>query len=338
MKSAGANVVLASLERGETVDILLKKKSVSNSLNYFFVNREIKNLVRKSNPDIVNPHFASGYGFSVAVSRVWNFKPTVLHCLGSDILISPRKSIAHKQRVIYALQRAKHIFADSKYLKTEIQNLYDKSNVSVIPWGVEQEILDTYDAEKNSKFENSRLVNILIPRPHQKVYNNTFIIGALANLLKEKNIKITFPGWGDDLEDFRKLVHDLHLEGKIEFYPFLERDEYINFLSKFDIYLSASLSDSSPASLIEAMGAGLIPVVANIPGVREWADHTSAVIYQPNNPVSLENKIRAIINNEIDMEPLLSANHKRVTEEALFENNINSTLKIMQDILKHGAK
>jgi len=112
MKERGVDLILASLERGDTVEILLKKKSVSNSLNYFFVNREIKDIARKLTPDIINPHFASGYGFSVAVSKVWKRLPVILHCLGSDILISPQKSIAHKRRVMYALQRAGNIGYD----------------------------------------------------------------------------------------------------------------------------------------------------------------------------------------------------------------------------------
>src|SRR4029079_13645664 len=37
-----------------------------------------------------------------------------------------------------------------------------------------------------------------------------------------------------------------------------------------EVYVSASRSDSTSQSLLEAMAAGALPVVSDIPGNREW--------------------------------------------------------------------
>jgi len=323
----GHELILASLERGDTVDILLRKKSVSNSLNYFFVNRQIKDLVRKIDPDIVNPHFASGYGFSVAVSRVWKKKPVVLHCLGSDILISPRKSIAHKRRVIYALEKAGTIFGDSSYLLEQIKKLSRTQNLHLIPWGVEREVLDSFSKRIGRGYHIKKPYRILVPRPHERVYNNKFIIDSLADPINRGEIKITFPAWGDFFDQFKKYATKLCPEGKVAYYRKMPRREYKEFLKDHDIYLSAALSDSAPASLIEAMACGMVPIVSRIPGVNDWITEKSGLMFDPQDPESLSSLFKTL--EKLDLEPLLKSNHDLVRTRGIFENNIKTTLEFM---------
>ncbi len=329
MTRQGVEVILASLERGDTIDILLKKKSVSSSISYFFVNRQIKELVRQYSPDIVNPHFASGYGFSTALSKSWKKLPVVLHCLGSDILISPHKSIAHKRRVVYALARSKMIFADSKYLSDEINRLYKSNNISIIPWGIEKRIADIYDKKERNKFNFGKPLRVLIPRPHQKVYNNEFIIRALKDKINDKAIALSFPDWGDFSDRFKKLSNEICPDGLINYYKFKPRDEYIEFLENHDIYLSASKSDSSPASLIEAMGAGLRPVAGDIPGVKEWLSNDNGDVYDLNDMNSLDFVFDKFLSSDFNPDDILKQNHNRVKETAVFSDNISETIEIM---------
>ncbi len=254
MHDAGAEVLLASLEPGPEVDVRLKRKTPLNALAYYFAASEIKKLVKSFNPDIVNPHFASGYGFTVAASGVNKNKPVVLHCLGSDILISPKKSFLHRYRVVSALKGAGEIFADSQYMAGEIKRLHEESRVNVIPWGVEESILQIYLKKQNVKIDVGCPLKILVPRPHSKVYNNLFVIESLKTLLKEKKIMLTFPAWGTEYESFRKSTTGHFPEGVINFYNFQERRDYFKLLSGFDFYLSAALSDSSPASTSRCHG------------------------------------------------------------------------------------
>lgn len=332
----GVDLILASLERGETVDIRLKKKSVSNSLNYFFVNREIKDLVRRVTPDIVNPHFASGYGFSVALSGVWKKRPVALHCLGSDILLSPRKSFAHKRKVTYALSKVTHLFVDSRYLAGKVQELYPVKNIDIIPWGVEQEIADLYEKRANS-FAREKPLRVFVPRPHNKVYNNIFIIKSLRHFIDRREIALTFPNWGDECDAFKRAAQAECPGSLIDYYDFIPREEYIRFIARFDIYLSASLSDSSPASLIEAMASGLFPVVADIPGVREWIDDESAILFDPRDGKALSDAIQRLLNSGMDFKRALASNHAKVRKDGLFSENIKKTIRIMEAMVGHDS-
>jgi len=307
------------------------------SLSDALANREIKESVRKIAPGIVNPHCASGYGFSTALSKVWKRKPVVLHCLGSDILISPEKSIAHRRKVTYALSKASLIFADSRYVIDKIQKLYHIDNYEIIPWGVERAILDIYRKRQPVDFTKKRPLKIFSPRPHNKVYNNVFIIESLKEFIIKKEIALTFSSRGDDFEKFRNIVSEQYPEALIDFYDFKERREYIDFLSSFDVYLSASLSDSSPASLIESMAAGLFPVVGDIPGVHEWADSGNTILFDPHSGDMLHDAINSLLNSFKGTENILKANHEKVIERGLFSENIEKTIKAMEGLVEDAG-
>ncbi|MCP4703964.1 MAG: hypothetical protein GY865_05085, partial [candidate division Zixibacteria bacterium] len=137
MQSLGVEVVLASIEAGDTVDINLKSITGISGIDYALASRTIKQIVQKGKFNIINPHFACGYGFMTAFSEVWKTKPVLLHCLGSDILVSPKKSWLHKWRVKYALKKADQIVVDSRYLGSQAMKIYDKTDHRVIFWGAD---------------------------------------------------------------------------------------------------------------------------------------------------------------------------------------------------------
>ncbi|SYZ72763.1 putative Glycosyl transferase group 1 [Candidatus Zixiibacteriota bacterium] len=333
LRDAGAEVKLASLEPGEAVDYPIKRKSSLNSINYFLAGRQIRELTESFDPDIVNPHFVSGYGYTVAVSKVWKQKPVVLHGLGSDILVSPRKSFLHKWRVIKSLECATRVVVDSQYLSNEIKKLNPEIEPAVIPWGVEEAVLQIFLKKEGANIDSGRPRQVLIPRPHNPVYNNNFIIEALGDMVRKRRIVLTFPARGDDYKVFRRRCEREFPEGGINFYGFLPRREYIKFLGGFDIYLSAALSDSSPASLIEAMGAGLFPVVGDVPGVREWANDDSSILFDVKDKESLESGLRRLLSGKLNYRGILLKNHRKVRSEALFSENIRQTLSIMEAMI-----
>lgn len=338
MKAQGVELILASMESGDTVDIRLTKKSVSNSLNYLFVNREIKQLVSELNPDLVNPHFASAYGFSTALSKIWQKLPVLLHCLGSDILLSPQKSVAHKRKVIYALEKSKHVMADSKYLADEIRLLHQPAAVDIVPWGVEQKILDLFSVRQKNSFQFHRPLRILVPRPHNKIYNNRFIIDALHDLINSQKISLTFPSWGEELIRFKKRAKAICPNDGIMYYNRMDRHRYIIFLANFDVYLSASLSDSAPASLIEAMASGLVPVVGEIPGVKEWVGKNNARLFDPQVERTLNRVMKKMVQANFEFDSILKSNHEKVRKKAVFSVGIGKTIKIMEKMIRHGRE
>ncbi len=338
LRRFGVEVVLASIEEGETVDIILNRPTGINAFDYALAARTIRKFTRNNSYDLINPHFACGYGFMAALSGIWKKKPVLLHCLGSDILISPRKSRFHKWRVAYALRKAYQVLVDSQYLGSEAKKIYNKINYKVIAWGADDKFFESFNIKSQNGLIWNKPIKVVVPRAHYRVYNNRFIVHALKDIIKNNKIIITFPGWGDDLGAFKELVRSEHIDSGIEYYGFLSREKFNEFISEFDVYLSASLSDSSPASLIEAMAAGLYPIVGDIPGVREWMDSSNGALFDLRDTESLKKTFESILEKPSDLAEILKRNYIKAEENGKFSKNIEETVALMQKMIKDAGK
>jgi glycosyltransferase involved in cell wall biosynthesis len=166
---------------------------------------------------------------------------------------------------------------------------------------------------------------------HEPVYNNAFIIKALASLLREGKVTVTFPSFGSLYDQFKRQAAEISTTG-IEFYDKMPRHRFLKFMSGFDLYLSASRSDSSPVSLIEAMALGLIPIAADIPGVAEWLTPDSGYLFPENDTGSLEHTIEKIIDDADPHESMRQTSLERVETTAIFESSIAEQIKVMKQL------
>ena len=326
-KNQGCDTVLVSLETGIKESTTLQRKGPLRQLHYRFAVPEIKDIIQKFQPDIISAHFASGYGHIAALANKSEKVPLALNLWGSDILIVPKKSFLHKQKTKLALENADYVFADSQYLIDAAKKIYPFTNYAVFPWGVEKELLNL----KYNIANHTTPLKIIVPRAHETVYNNLFIVESLKEFINHDKILLTFPAFGSLYETFktecRKLVGD-----KIHFYTKADRDDFMKLVSEHDYYLSASLSDSSPVSLIESMAIGLVPIVHKIDGVREWISEANGFLFE-NNPESLQKVITSLLESSDDFSGIIEKNKKRVQETALFEKNISDQLTTFQSMV-----
>jgi len=309
----------------------LKPRGPIKKLHYAFASLQVRSLIERFRPDVINAHYASGYGFMAAQAIRKLPVPLVTNLWGSDILIVPQISTLHRLKTIRALKAASHVLADSQYLLIEARKLFDFNSGTVIPWGLER----NYISADPGPAPSSLPLKIIVPRPHASVYNNEFILSSVRDLVRANKINITFPNFGTDLDQFKTQAGNL-LEHGVSLYGRMGRREFVSFVAGYDVYLSASRSDSSPASLIESMGLGLISVVADIKGVREWASNGGCVTFTQDDPESLCDALQKVIENPAQFDEMRFQNHTRVKTEACFEDNIATQIKIMNNLAGRG--
>ncbi|MDH4157084.1 MAG: glycosyltransferase [candidate division Zixibacteria bacterium] len=327
----GCRVVTASLERGRLCHYKLKRRGPVKAWHYPLSAPEVKSIIRKYRPDVINPHYACGYGFSTALAVGKGGPPVVLDLWGSDILIVPRKSFFHRAITRTALRRADLVLGDSQYLLSAAEALARPARKSVVRWGIERQYLEFH----RSDYELRRPLRIIVPRPHEEVYNNGFILRALAPLIVKEDVEITFPDFGSQAGEFRAEGESL-VGGKVKFYPRMSRYEFMRFMAGFDVYLSAARSDSSPVSLIEAMGLGLIPIAADIPGISEWLTKASGYRFRQDSADGLRAVIEGLLSEKDPHERMRRGNFERVRREAVFEHNVAERIRLMHG-LAEGA-
>jgi glycosyltransferase involved in cell wall biosynthesis len=185
----GYESYLFSLERSQGTkaeEIYLSPRTKISFLKYLSALPELKNLIKKMSPDLVNAHFIPNYGFIGALSKS---KPLVVSTWGSDVLVSPEKSIFHKSRAKYVLSKADLITCDGTNLIQELIQLgVNKKRIIFAPMGVEQKLLRT----REGSIENKEEIILLSLRSLEPVYDLKTLIRAIPLILEKINKKIKF--------------------------------------------------------------------------------------------------------------------------------------------------
>ena len=107
-------------------------------------------------------------------------------------------------------------------------------------------------------------------------------------------------------------------------------------LSRARLYLSASLSDSTSVSLLEAMALGAYPVLSDIPANREWiAAPPGAQYFAPGNPAELTESLDAAAAlAPAILRDALEENWRRVLEDAIWEDNMARVRAAFLDLVE----
>lgn len=325
----GHQCFLVSLENGiqtKAEEFLIHSKIFPSFLKYPSSVRKVKKIVEKIKPDLINAHFVPNYGF---IGALLGQSPLVVSTWGSDILISPQKSFLHKLRAKYVLNNADLITTDAKILTQAILDLGIKeTRVIENPMGVDKNLIS--DCEKK-RFDSSYPQEknhfvILSNRRLEPVYGVQTLLKAVPMVIKQaqKTAKFVIVGEGSEKNRLTQLTRDLKVEEYVEFRGELSRKDLIDCYKGSEIYISTSLSDSTSVSLLEAMALGLIPIVTDIPGNREWIEEKNGFLFPISDHYALAKQIIYVINEFTGWIDFREKNVSLIKKKAIWENNMKT--------------
>jgi glycosyltransferase involved in cell wall biosynthesis len=126
-------------------------------------------------------------------------------------------------------------------------------------------------------YKKREIINpsILFVRSFAKIYNPVMAIHVLYKLRKVyKDAKLCMVGPDKDgsLTYVKKITKKLNLEDYVEFTGVLDREEWHNKASNYDVFINTTNVDNTPVSVIEAMALGLPVVSTNVGGLSYLID------------------------------------------------------------------
>ncbi|MEE9442786.1 MAG: glycosyltransferase family 4 protein [candidate division Zixibacteria bacterium] len=296
-------------------------------IDYSLAKNHFRIVVESFNPDIINAHYVNSYGWLASHTDKC---PVIVTAWGSDLLIVPQKSKMQKRRVAQALSQAHYCTVDSHNLFEAANEYIDAQKIIKIIMGIGREFFE-YRVKKD--YGNNEIIRILSPRGFQPVYNPETIIAAAERLKEKFRFHIDMLGDSSNIEKYSAIIEDRNLSSHIKIKNRLPREEFEKSLSDYDIYLSASRSDSTSVSLLEAMSVGLLPVVSDIPGNREWiTDYHNGYLFETGNVASLTEKLTEVLKGKIDFDRIAQINRSLIQEKAIWQDNMSKLKKLFLDI------
>lgn len=112
------------------------------------------------------------------------------------------------------------------------------------------------------------------------------LISAMGKYVNEINDKavLKVAGSGEELENLKQMVLNLHLENNIKIMGVLPHDEIYNLLQEADIFVTASNGEGVSVSVLEAYASGLPVVCFKVPGLeRQVIDGVTGIFAKEKN-------------------------------------------------------
>jgi len=230
---------------------------------YLGMIRPLRRLVRDDPSDVLFAMFLCSGGVLGWLSGHPHLVPSA-H--GSDVVTHVDRRL---WRWLYRRQirRALLVHAVSEPLRETLVGRLGvrPDDLLIYPVGVDPDRLPYIDpAERPGAGE------ILCTRGHRPVYGQDTLVRAAARL-KERQVafRLTFAHPGE-VERTRAMVHAAGLDDRVTYLPGYTIDGLPALMRQADVYVSASRSDGTSISLLEALCTGTFPVVSDIPANRPW--------------------------------------------------------------------
>jgi len=262
-RARGHEVALWSLEPGPASlgARRLRHLPVPGFLRYPLTVPALREALRAFRPDVVDAHFVPNYGLMGALAGV---RPLSVTAWGSDLLIVGGRDPLQRARTRFVLRRAALVLADSGNLAAAAHALGARpGTVVALPWGI--------DLGRFRPAPEREPGLLLSTRMHEPVYDVPVLIEGLAPLMAARpDLRLVMIGDGSRRAAHERLAARLLPPGRVTFTGRIAPDAMAGWLARAGIYLSASRSDSTSVSLLEAMASGAVPIVSDIEGNREW--------------------------------------------------------------------
>jgi len=301
----------------------------SYNLSYILSIPKIRSLVRAINPDVLHAYYLTSYGF---IGACCDFRPFLISCIGSDVMITPQKFIFYEWLAKYTIKKASFITSVSQPLTEKIIRLgKEPQKVKTFPFGVDPDKFFPVSQEKKD-------IPLLSMRSLEPIYNIKTILNGFSLLKKEGfERKLVVLGGGPQEKKLKKMAKDLKISEQVNFVGTVPHDRVAEYLRASQIYLSMSFSDGASTSLLEAMACGAFPIVTDIPANREWiVDGENGFLVPPLNTKKLARCIVEAFNNPNLMETAAHKNFRIIRNKAILQNNLEEMRSIYHSIKRRA--
>ena len=233
----------------------------------------LRHHMKENHYDINHTHFIIPTGpISYWLKKKYGLE-YVITSHGSDVAGYNQKRFKFLHKILIGpwrviVRNAREVISPSLYL----QALLEKSGPGlkqypIIPNGIE---LETYLPLK--KREKKKHV-IVMCRLQEAKNVQTVIRGFARFVLKTEygDWRLDILGDGPYREILEELVRELGIEDKVQFHGWIPNrsERQLELLGQAKVYVSASTFENCPMSVLEALAAGVYPLVSDIPAHRQ---------------------------------------------------------------------
>jgi glycosyltransferase involved in cell wall biosynthesis len=267
-----------------------------NRVKTILSKKYILKIIKENNIDIIHSH---GFRADIINSKFKQYKTiSTLHnypYYDYTMAYGNKIGLVITKIHLNVLKKIDIVCGCSKFIKDMLYQ-YKRIDIDYIQNGVDDEIFKpTNENEKNKIREKLNLPKdkiIFIVTGEFNFRKNTSIIIESFNLRKNNNEILLFLGDGKLLETSKSVAKEnlnIIFKGRVK--------NVEDYLKCSDYYISASLAEGLPNSVLEALATGIPCILSKIPPHEEILNNTNQ-IFNPNDKQDLLNIIEYITKQD----------------------------------------
>lgn len=296
----------------------------------------VRRRLRRSQPDLLHVHFASGYG---TLGTLSGFHPRILSVWGSDVYRFPARSWMHRTLISRNLAASDAVTSTSQVMADHVKKLVDRQ-VTVVPFGI-----DTLRFSPSSVPHAGDELVIGTARAHRPEYGLDILIRAFTVVVEvESNrsqvaaLRLLIAGDGAARADLEKLAAHQGISDKVEFRGWLPHAALPGFLDRLDVFVAPSREESFGVAVLEASACGLPVVVSDAGGLPEVVlDGETGLIVRRENPEALAQALLRLASDPALRARLGQAGRDHVLRNYQWEASLSRMEAVYRQTLAQAA-
>lgn len=287
--------------------------------DYTFAAKELKEEIINFSPDIINVHYASGYGSMV---RYTELHPVVLSVWGSDVYDFPQKSFFHRRIIEKNLRFADVVASTSHVMAKHVKDrLGYKKEIVITPFGVDTSLFIPSCKEEGEPFTVG-IIKALEPK-----YGVDYLVDGFAKFLTYlpagQSARLLIYGKGSCKEALAAKIEDLELCGCIRLMGHLPNAEIPEAICRMDVCCLPSILESFGVAAVEAMACSVPVIASDVDGFLEtMEDGVTGFIIPKENSDAIAEKLFLLYNNEELRRQMGKSGRQRVLRLYDFSENV----------------
>lgn len=288
---------------------------------------ELRRLIHRIDPEIIHAGPIQTCGFLTACT---GFAPLITMSWGYDILVDSEKNFLWKWITKFTLKRSAIFIGDCDVVKDKAKRLgFSEKRIVLFPWGID---LKHYQPAKNLQLRNHLGWNdkfiLLSLRSWEKIYGVDLVAKAFVEASKyDPDLRLLLLGNGSQESEIKTIFEEAGVADRVYLGGVIGQQELPDYYHASDLYISASYSDGSSVSLMEALASGLPVLVSDIPGNKEWIDQgRNGWLFKTGSVGNLTKSISEVLKNKARLSQVGIEARRSAEKKANWEVNFQKLL------------
>jgi glycosyltransferase involved in cell wall biosynthesis len=232
--------------------------------------RSLRDVLRNVQPDVLHAGPIQTVGLLAALS---GFQPIVAMSWGSDLLRDAERNNMYRWVTRFVLKHSSVLVGDCSAVRQKSKDFgVPDDRIVTFPWGVDlQQFSPGEEGSLRARAGWEDAFVLLHTRSWEPIYGVDILVRAFIAAAQENpDLRTFLLGGGSLAGKVHAMFERAGMLDRVSFSGQVSHKDLPGYYRAADLYVSASHSDGSSVSLMEALASGLPALVSDIPGNREW--------------------------------------------------------------------